>query len=77
METIKAPFTTEQVRNLNIYQHSSHVHPFTCMNTHTPNNNLIATEEGWVCPHCDYKQDWAHKFMAEFEEFKKTSSYFE
>lgn len=26
--------------------------------------NLIATENGWVCPVCDYKQDWAHSFMA-------------
>ena len=24
---------------------------------------LIATEEGWVCPVCDYKQNWAHDFM--------------
>jgi len=26
---------------------------------------LIATVEGWVCPHCDYRQDWAHALMAE------------
>ncbi|TXT28227.1 MAG: hypothetical protein FD131_3360 [Rhodocyclaceae bacterium] len=26
---------------------------------------LIATEIGWVCPHCDYRQDWAHAAMAE------------
>lgn len=25
---------------------------------------LIATEAGWVCPHCSYTQDWAHAFMA-------------
>jgi len=23
---------------------------------------LIATENGWICPVCDYKQDWAHDF---------------
>ena len=22
--------------------------------------NLIATEYGWICPVCDYKQGWAH-----------------
>ena len=21
---------------------------------------LIATQAGWVCPHCEYTQDWAH-----------------
>lgn len=25
---------------------------------------LIATEEGWHCPVCSYKQKWAHGFMA-------------
>ena len=27
--------------------------------------NLIATENGWICPVCDYTQNWAHNFMAE------------
>jgi hypothetical protein len=26
---------------------------------------LIATKEGWYCPVCDYRQDWAHRFMLE------------
>ena len=26
---------------------------------------LIATEAGWICPHCGYRQDWAHAAMAE------------
>ncbi len=25
---------------------------------------LIATESGWVCPHCGHTQDWAHETMA-------------
>ena len=25
---------------------------------------LIATEGGWICPVCDYKQNWAHDFSA-------------
>jgi hypothetical protein len=24
---------------------------------------LIATTQGWVCPHCAYRQDWAHSAM--------------
>jgi hypothetical protein len=27
--------------------------------------NLIATEGGWICPVCDYTQNWAHNFMTE------------
>ncbi len=26
---------------------------------------LIATEQGWVCPHCGYTQSWAYSAMAE------------
>lgn len=26
---------------------------------------LIATEDGWVCPHCGIRQDWAYAVMAE------------
>lgn len=24
---------------------------------------LAATTDGWICPVCGYKQDWAHGFM--------------
>lgn len=101
MKQIKAPFTKDQVDNLNAYQHSSSFHPFTCANqgdkAHIKyefeklqsdknykeylksekekginypeimftNTNLIATEDGWICPACDYKQNWAHDFMAD------------
>lgn len=42
--------------------------------------NLIATNDGWICPVCDYKQKWAHKFMAEkprpsaFDKFREKTS---
>lgn len=26
---------------------------------------LIATEQGWICPHCGYTQPWAYALMAE------------
>jgi len=37
--------------------------------------NLIATNEGWKCPVCDYKQNWAHKGMLEIEKFKESTFY--
>jgi hypothetical protein len=77
---IYAPFTAEQVTTLNHYQHSGHFHPFTCgrcrdkLGTgawpHQPYQGphddrlLVATLNGWICPTCDYTQDWAHAFMA-------------
>ncbi len=70
MAEIKAPFTPEQVAALNRWQQNENGHPFTCANgrdeKHLDGEGvLVATQEGWVCPYCDYKQDWAHDFMAE------------
>jgi len=131
MSTINAPFTEEQVNNLNDYQKSGMFHPFTCCShessttckrrlsnearykkeqeylkqdiewlkqevgkinadyaidvyaidwknwqlanilaaidipfTNENEGLLVATTEGWVCPCGEYKQDWAHEFMA-------------
>lgn len=59
----KAPFTPEQVESLNGFQRCGCFHPFTCGKCR---NDLIATEQGWVCQNgCDYTQDWAHDFMAD------------
>jgi hypothetical protein len=59
MAEIQAPFTPEQVAALNRFQQNENGHPFTCAN-----GRDFATPEGWVCPYCDYTQDWAHEFMA-------------
>jgi len=72
----KQPWTQEQVDRLNAYQHSGRFHPFTCGNDRGDEAHrsyaeergedwglLIATPEGWKCPVCDYRQDWAHDFM--------------
>lgn len=85
MEEIKAPFTDEQVKELNAYQAKGRFHPFTCigqMKEQEDENGkfkertrsicpdggkLIATKDGWVCPCGEYKQDWAHAFMASAE----------
>jgi hypothetical protein len=62
-------FTPEEVESLNAYQASGAFHPFTCGGDRTDEKHLdgegrlVATAEGWVCPYCDYKQDWAHEWM--------------
>jgi len=70
MSIIKAPFTKEQVDNLNKFQSQTTFHPFTCGGTveclRTEKDNygiLIAKPEGWVCACGKYTQDWAHEFM--------------
>ena len=75
---IKAPWTLNQVAGLNDYQRNGYTHPFTCGaedrsdRGHTEaakrrgdrdSGLLEATLAGWICPACDYTQDWAHAFM--------------
>lgn len=73
---ILAPFSPEQVQRLNEWQTNTgeglSAHPFTCANRDDGQHGdaggdigiLIATEGGWVCPFCDYTQNWAHAIMA-------------
>ncbi len=73
---IKAPWTPEQVEQLNKWQEAGYVHPFTCGNddcTRSNGKELVATIDGWTCPSCSYKQDWAHDFMADPEMLEKAS----
>lgn len=59
-----APWTSGQVDRLNLFQRNSEAHEFTCANSHEDaDHTLIATKAGWICPHCDYKQNWAHTLM--------------
>lgn len=59
-----APWTAEEAAALNEFQTLANVHPFTCPHNHVGKSRvLIATEDGWHCPSCDYKQDWAHTIM--------------
>lgn len=65
---IKAPWTPEQVAALNAYQALGFVHEFTCLEDHGPDSRvLVAATDGWICPSCDYTQDWAHDAMADIE----------
>jgi hypothetical protein len=72
MAEVQAPFTPDQVAALNDFQKSPHFHPFTCGSgnrtdvAHLDGEGiLVATVEGWLCPFCDYRQSWAHEFMAD------------
>lgn len=66
-------FTPEQVGNLAYNQMHGQTHPFTCpnrgdgkhVNAYGDTGALVATVRGWICPFCDYTQDWAHGFMTE------------
>lgn len=68
MKRLDAPFTAEQVENLNRIQKFGMFHGFTCGRDHDEPRHLIATTEGWICPKegCDYTQTWAHESMTQF-----------
>lgn len=57
------PWTPEQVEALNRWQETDRVHPFTCASDHDGERRLIAAEDGWRCPTCEYRQTWAHRMM--------------
>ena len=46
-------FTDVEVEEINRYQKSGKFHPLTCGNGH---GTLIATNDGLICPECDYRQ---------------------
>lgn len=57
--------TKEDIDILNQHQNSGRFHPYTCCSYNgcerdkQPNwGQLIATEDGWVCPCGNYKQEY-------------------
>ena len=69
-ENVHAPFSGEQVNNLNKFQRLGSFHPFTCgkRDQHPDDEGvLVAYEEGWKCPvdDCDYTQNWAIDAVAD------------
>lgn len=64
---VPAPWTQKQVEMLNEYQRAGWMHPFTCGSGSHENVEgiLIAKPAGWICPFCDFKQNWAWDFMFE------------
>jgi hypothetical protein len=57
---IVAPFTDNQVLQLNQWQHDDRVRPFTCP---SEGSVLIAACKGWICDQCSYTQNWAYSHM--------------
>lgn len=77
MDRLVAPWSGEQVDALNGYQAEGRFHPFTCGRDRGDEAHardaaerdcepglLVAKADGWHCPACGYRQDWAHQFMA-------------
>jgi hypothetical protein len=73
---LNAPWPSHLVERLNLHQTGLDdwpSHPYTCANRGDGKHGheagdlgvLIATEQGWVCPHCDYTQTWAHAMHEE------------
>lgn len=48
-------FTDAEVEEINAYQRSGTFHPLTCANGH---GDLVATNDGLICPTCEYRQIW-------------------
>lgn len=67
-ERIEPPWTPGQVERLNAFQADGRFHPFTCPGERPDcegRRELVATADGWVCACGEYRQGWAHAFMAE------------
>lgn len=61
---IKAPWTPDQVKNLQDYQNNGRFHPFTGTNSKGQKVDLIPTIDGWIAePDGPIVQDWCHGFM--------------
>jgi hypothetical protein len=63
-------FKEDEILSLNEYQTKGRFHPFTCgtkeKHKKGDGENLVASKTGWSCPHCDYRQFWAHEFMKDW-----------
>lgn len=63
-------FLMEKDKVVELFNHQlgNQYHPYTCGNRDDGNHPvvlgdhgvLIPTVRGWICPFCDYTQDWAH-----------------
>lgn len=57
-----APFTRQEVINLNAYQAANLPGRFLCENGDS--SVMRATATGWECPCCDYGREWCYAWMA-------------
>ncbi len=63
MKRIYAPWSNEEVVRLNVWQQDGYVHECVCPNPHQGSRVLVADNDGWHCPSCAFRQDWAHEKM--------------
>jgi len=67
----KQVFTKKEVTRLwkhqfGPWEKGQFFHPYTCENRSNhpkvagDKGVLVPTVRGWICPFCDYTQDWAH-----------------
>ena len=53
----QAPWTSAQIECLQVRQSNGAYHPYTC-GKDSSHGNLIPTTDGWICPDCNYTQNW-------------------
>lgn len=75
MEKIRAPFSDEQVKNINQYQTQATFHPFTCCGydgckRDVNDGILTATKKYLICPCGKVKQKWVWEIMATAQDQK-------
>jgi hypothetical protein len=65
-----APWTPEEVRNLEAWQASPRFHPYTCTYCRDADgyplqdeHRLVPTTNGWRCPTCNMRQNWCYRPM--------------
>jgi hypothetical protein len=68
LDIIEAPWSDEQVRSLNRYQHADPTRAFVCPIEHDGDRLLFATKYGWVCRGCDYVKLWALRYMTRWSQ---------
>lgn len=78
---VKAPFTDEQLKNINDWQNCGLAPPLKCGGSAYCQRKgkhpriLFPTQDGLVCSCCIYKQDWVPEMVANFDiELAKSSS---
>jgi len=57
-DILRAPFTDDEVRILDVWQKNDYLHPYTCCDSEP----MKATTDGLKCDKCGRLQEWVHDF---------------
>ncbi len=63
---VLAPFTLDQSLSLNAWQVAGFFHPYTCGNDSGHGLLMATVGAGWQCPDCDYTQNYALAWSADW-----------